>query len=99
MYLRCSRLTLRASSHSRPIPWLCYTLLSCATLRKRAGMRPSSSPSEAIPTVLLKQVIDALGPKLLLDFNHFLSPGYVPDDFKMTCVQPHLKKLGLDLLV
>lgn len=46
---------------------------------------------DIIPTELLIEVTEIIGPWLLSIFNSSLSLGCVPDCFKTTCVQPFLK--------
>ena len=51
---------------------------------------------DPIPTWLLKEVLDAIVPRLTVLFNSSLTTGIVPDGFKLVYVSPLLKKTGLD---
>jgi hypothetical protein len=59
-------------------------------------MRVSSSPLDIIPTKFLIEIKECFGPHLLTILNSSLSAGCVPDYFKTACIQPVLKKPGLD---
>ena len=59
-------------------------------------LRPTSCPSDCIPSHLLKEVFDSVGTSILLFMNTCLSSGHVPAAFKHAVVQPLLKKKNLD---
>lgn len=59
-------------------------------------MKPSGSPTDAIPPRLFKEVLATIGPHVLEIIDSSLSSGTVPGDFKHAVVRPLLKKAGLD---
>ena len=59
-------------------------------------LRPTNCPSDSLPTRLLREVLDTVGPTILLLINTCLSSGCVPAAFKHAVVQPLLKKPNLD---
>ena len=61
-----------------------------------SSMKSSTSPLDAIPTVMLKEVISSVGPCLVSIINRSLESGSVPSVFKQAVVQPLLKKPNLD---
>lgn len=54
-------------------------------------MGTSLSPLDSLSTKLLKAIMDVVALYLLSIINNSLSPGRLPDLFKMACVQPLLK--------
>lgn len=56
------------------------------------GMSPTNCPLDIIPTKMLKQVFDTVGPCVLVLINICLSLGIVPTAFKHAVVRPLLKK-------
>ena len=61
-----------------------------------AHMKPTTCSLDAIPTKFLKEVIDIVGPSILLIINSSLESGLFPSIFKHAVVQPLLKKPNLD---
>ena len=59
-------------------------------------MRPTNCPLDCIPSRLLKDVFDTVGPCMLSLINSCLISGCVPAAFKHAVVQPLLKKEHLD---
>uniref|UniRef100_A0A3P9MP71 Reverse transcriptase domain-containing protein n=1 Tax=Oryzias latipes TaxID=8090 RepID=A0A3P9MP71_ORYLA len=59
-------------------------------------LKPSGSPSDAIPPRLFKEVITTLGPAVLAVVNGSLSSGVFPRNCKHATVQPLIKKPNLD---
>ncbi|KAK7925857.1 hypothetical protein WMY93_008167 [Mugilogobius chulae] len=60
------------------------------------GMRPTNCPLDIVPSKVIKQAFDAVGPCLLSLMNSSLSTGTVPTVFKHAVVRPLLKKPNLD---
>jgi len=52
---------------------------------------------DPVPTDLVKNCVDLLGPYITDMFNRSLTDGYVPPSQKVAHVTPHLKKRGLDI--
>lgn len=77
--------------------WSLFYLITLSELLV-SDMRVSSSPHDVIPTKFSLKVMESVGPCLLPVFNScFLqSDGCVPDYFKTACVNPLIKKPGLD---
>ncbi len=92
--------------HSTPIPKLAsvnppvfnnFAPVSLPQLgRIITSMKPTSCELDVIPTKLLKQSFDAVGPSILAIVNSSLATGAVPSCFKHAIVQLLLKKPGLD---
>jgi len=59
-------------------------------------VKPSSSPLDVMPTLLLLNVFDVVGPYVVKLINLSLLTGSVPSSFKQTVVSPILKKPNLD---
>jgi hypothetical protein len=59
-------------------------------------LKPSGTPSDAIPPKLFKEVFPTIGPSVTAVINSSLSSGVVPGHFKHAVVQPVIKKHGLD---
>ena len=57
---------------------------------------PKSPEADAIPTSLLREMIDEIVPLLAKLFNASLSSGIVPSAFEEANVRPLLKKAGLE---
>jgi len=55
-----------------------------------------SCESDALPTNLLKAVVDIIAPFLTNLFNSSLANGLVPEAFKAAFISPRLKKSGMD---
>ena len=75
---------------------------SCSSLyvRKTSSSCTASakqSSFDSTPTWLLKDCVDLLAPYLTHLFNESLSPGCVPDLFKVAYITPLLKKPGTDV--
>lgn len=60
------------------------------------SMKRSSSPLDVIPTSILKEAINSVGPGLVSIINFSLESGSVPSYFKQAVVEPLLKKPNLD---
>ena len=60
------------------------------------SMRSSSSPVDILPTSVLKNALECIGPCLVSIINSSLQSGCVPAYFKHAVVQPLLKKTNLD---
>lgn len=60
------------------------------------GLRPTDCPLDIIPSKILKQTFNTVGPSLLTLMNFCLSVGSVPEVFKHAVVRPLLKKPNLD---
>ena len=73
-----------------------YPITLSELLDTVSHMRVSSSPLDVVPTKFLFRVMDFIGPHLLSVFNSSLFTGCVPDYFKTACVNPLLKKDGLN---
>jgi len=54
-----------------------------------------SSQVDPVPTLVLKQVSDLLGPYITELFNRLLADGHFPDALKETYITPVMKKAGL----
>ena len=59
-------------------------------------MKPSTSPNDAVPSKIIKDVFDSIGPSIQVILNSCLTRGFVPASFKQAVVQPLLKKHNLD---
>ena len=59
-------------------------------------MKPTTCSLDIVPTPLLKQVFNIIGPSLLSIINSSLATGVVPSCFKHAVIQPLLKKSNLD---
>ena len=59
-------------------------------------MKPTAFPHDAIPSSIIKDVFDAVGPSIQIILNSCLTSGTVPSCFKHAVVQPLLKKHNLD---
>ena len=59
-------------------------------------MKPATCSLDFIPTKFLKEVIDTVGPSILMIVNSSLKSGIFPHSFKHAAVQPLLKKPNLD---
>jgi len=59
-------------------------------------LRPTNCPSDSIPSRLVKEVFETIGPCILTLINTCLVSGYVPLAFKHAVVQPLLKKENLN---
>ena len=55
-------------------------------------LRPTNCPSDSIPSRLIREVFDTVGPCILSLINTCLVSGHVPSAFKHAVVQPLLKK-------
>uniref|UniRef100_A0A8C6VRF7 Reverse transcriptase domain-containing protein n=1 Tax=Nothobranchius furzeri TaxID=105023 RepID=A0A8C6VRF7_NOTFU len=60
------------------------------------SIKPSGSPLDALPPMLLLGALPVVGPFILSILNYSLSSGVFPESFKKAVVQPLLKKPGLD---
>ena len=59
-------------------------------------LKPTSCPSDIIPSRLLKDVFATISPLILAITNSSLQSGHVPSIFKHATIQPLLKKPSLD---
>ena len=59
-------------------------------------MKPTTCSSDILPSRLLKEAFDSLGPSILSIINSSLLSGNVPPYFKHAIVQPIIKKPSLD---
>ena len=59
-------------------------------------MKPSTSPNDAVPSKIIKDVFDSIGPSIQVILNSCLTRGFVPASFKQAVVQPLFKKHNLD---
>ena len=59
-------------------------------------LRPTNSPTDSIPSRLLTEVFDTVGPTISTIINTCLTSGCVPAAFKHAVVTPLLKKNNLD---
>lgn len=62
-------------------------------------MKPTTCSLDFIPSSFPKDVIDTVGPSILLTINSSLTKGIFPAAFKHAEVQPLLKKPNLDLSI
>ena len=58
-----------------------------------------SLPIESIPTKVLKENYDLIGPKILIDFNHSIKTGIFPQNQKLADVSPIFKKYDKHLKI
>ena len=78
----------------------CFEPVSLPFLKKLISqMKPAMCSLDFIPTKFLKEVIDTVGPSILLIINSSLKSGTFPHSFKHAVVQPLLKKPNLDTSV
>uniref|UniRef100_A0A669BHY4 Reverse transcriptase domain-containing protein n=1 Tax=Oreochromis niloticus TaxID=8128 RepID=A0A669BHY4_ORENI len=74
-----------------------FELISLSQLHETVcKVKSTNCSTDAIPSRLLKQVLDSVGPFLLVLINACLSSGCFPTLFKHAVVQPLLKKPNLD---
>uniref|UniRef100_A0A669DDM8 Reverse transcriptase domain-containing protein n=1 Tax=Oreochromis niloticus TaxID=8128 RepID=A0A669DDM8_ORENI len=74
-----------------------FELISLSQLHETVcKVKSTNCSTDAIPSRLLKQVLDSVGPVLLVLINACLSSGCFPTLFKHAVVQPLLKKPNLD---
>lgn len=74
-----------------------FELISLSFLSKTISrMKPTMCSLDFIPTKLLKEAIDTVGPSILRIINSSLENGTFPSSFKHAVVQPLLKKPNLD---
>ena len=59
-------------------------------------MKPTSSPHDVVPSHIIKDTFDTVGPSIQNIINSCLVSGTVPSCFKHAVVQPLLKKHNLD---
>lgn len=59
-------------------------------------LRPTYCPLDSIPSRLLKELFNVIGPCILVLINSSFSSGCVPAAFKHAVVQPLIKKQNLD---
>ena len=52
-----------------------------------------ATPKDSIPTKIIKENYDILGPKLVIDFNSFVSTGTFPTNQKLADISPIFKAL------
>lgn len=77
--------------------WSSFTPVSLLDVKVLVGkMKPSSSSVDIIPTFLLLNVFDIIGPWVVRLINLSLESGSVPSYFKHAVVNPLLKKPNLD---
>uniref|UniRef100_A0A3Q3H2I9 Reverse transcriptase domain-containing protein n=1 Tax=Labrus bergylta TaxID=56723 RepID=A0A3Q3H2I9_9LABR len=77
-----------------------FTLITLPELHQLiSSIKTSTCFLDIIPTNLLKEVTDTVGPCILLVINSSLESSHVPQSFKHAAVQPLLKKTNLDLTV
>jgi len=58
-------------------------------------MKPTTSSYDSIPSSILKDVFDVVGPSIQVILNSCLASRTVPMCFKHAVVQPQLKKHNL----
>uniref|UniRef100_A0A3B3HCK7 Reverse transcriptase domain-containing protein n=1 Tax=Oryzias latipes TaxID=8090 RepID=A0A3B3HCK7_ORYLA len=81
----------------RPVILDTFSPVSLPELVRLVGTMKSSSCSlDTLPTSLLKDVFQSIGPCVLSIMNSSLLSGQVPEHFKEAVVLPLLKKPGLD---
>ncbi len=74
-----------------------FELLQLATLAKMVDqLKPSDSPLDVVPSRLIKQTFDVVGPSILSIINSCLASGIVPASFKHAVVQPLIKNTKLN---
>ena len=61
--------------------------------------KPATAPHDPLPTYLVKKYIDVLGPVIARIVNISLAAGTFFPEWKMSIVQPLIKKLGLELIM
>lgn len=82
-----------ASSYS----WDSFSPVTCEDIKGLLSkVKPSSSPLDVLPTALLLNVFDLVGPYVVKLINLSLLTGSVPSHFKQAVVSPILKKPNLD---
>ncbi len=59
-------------------------------------LKPTTSLHDIRPSRLFKEVVDTIGPNILLIINNSLYHGSVPLQFKHAVIEPVLKKMYLD---
>lgn len=59
-------------------------------------LKPTTSFYDVLPSRLFKEVVDTIGPNILLIINSSLYQGIVPSGFKHAVIEPVLKKHNLD---
>lgn len=60
-------------------------------------MKPTSTSQESVPSSIIKDAFDTVGPSIQVIINSCLAYGTVPACFKHAIVQPLLKKHNLDV--
>uniref|UniRef100_A0A669CP39 Reverse transcriptase domain-containing protein n=1 Tax=Oreochromis niloticus TaxID=8128 RepID=A0A669CP39_ORENI len=74
-----------------------FELVSLTTLKELINtQKNSNSLLDTIPSRIIKEAFDTIGPCILLLMNLSLSSGCVPTAFKNAVVQPVIKKASLD---
>lgn len=83
-----------------PAPLHLFEPITLSELTKTISqMKRSSCNLDTIPTSLLKEVIETVGPSILTIINHSIISGSVPSSFKHALIHPFLKKPSLDPLL
>lgn len=87
-------------SPSQALPLYSWSTFTTVTYDEIAAlvdkMKPSSSPSDIIPTKLFINAFDTIGPWVANLFNVSLQTGVFPSFFKHAIVEQRLKKPNLD---
>ncbi len=74
-----------------------FSPLSLQSLSKIIGqLEPTNCCHDIIPSKIIKQTFEIIGPSLLTLINKSLTLGVVPVSFKHAIVEPLLKKSNLD---
>ncbi len=86
-----------AASSCCPAVFHRFELLQLSTLAKMVDqLKPSDSPLDVVPSRLIKQTFDVVGPSILSIINSCLASGIVPASFKHAVVQPLIKNTKLN---
>ncbi len=71
-----------------------FDLITLAQLEKIIlHLKPTTSLHDILPSRLFKDVVDTIGPNILLIINSSLFHGIVPLEFKHAVIEPVLKKI------
>lgn len=81
-------------------PFRCLSKFASITLAQLEKiimhLKPTTSLYDVLPSRLFKEVVDTIGPNILLIINSSLYHGTVPSGFKHAIIEPVLKKHNLD---
>lgn len=95
-----SQLSNSVYTHDVPLCssiWSEFESIDLDTCNEIVGhLKPTICPQDIIPPSFLRQIMDTVGPGLLLLINKCLSTGSFPNSLKVAVVTPYLKKTNLD---